>query len=54
MIQKASYSVALGVCWLLLSTSTLFGADPTKAQNWIDQLRQSSSASQNRAIFAIA
>ena len=39
MIQKASYSVALGVCWLLLSTSTLFGADPTKAQNWIDQLR---------------
>ena len=39
MVQKASYSVALGVCWLLLTTTTLLGADPTKAQNWIDQLR---------------
>ncbi len=39
MVQKASYLVALGVCWLLLTTTALFGADPTKAKDWIEQLR---------------
>ncbi|MCY2983938.1 MAG: alpha/beta hydrolase [Planctomycetota bacterium] len=38
MVQKARYSVAMGLCCLLLTT-TLLGADPTKAKNWIDQLR---------------
>jgi esterase/lipase superfamily enzyme/HEAT repeat protein len=54
MVQKASYSVALGVGWLLLATATLFGTDSTKAQNWIEQLRHPISAVRVQAATKLA